>query len=325
MKLNGKALPWVSSLSHLGSTITDDCRMHQDTLEKRAIYISRNNELNQEFYFSHLKTKVWANDRFNTCFYGSPLWEMVSRNYEKIEKSWNVSQRLMLSMPRTSHRFFIEPISQRPHIIKSLKQRFINFVLKIKNSRKKVLRHMLELVKDDCRSNTGRNIRHLKLVYNESQIEKIELNKVPYKTIPHDSTWKLTLTNEILAIKSGELLLENNNFKELDDILEVICTSWMFTKILVIHYLWLKYTWMIIIIAYNWLDSKTERCLVNKIYHYDVAHYEKSWITDGANWKFLVVAICWRLNPENSIRNIHRSHETYGSRRRKINQLVKRN
>ena len=65
MKLNGKALPWVSPLSHLGSTITDDCncRMHQDTLEKRAIYISRNNELNQEFYFSHPKTKVWANDR----------------------------------------------------------------------------------------------------------------------------------------------------------------------------------------------------------------------------------------------------------------------
>ena len=159
-KLGEKTLPWVNSVTHLGSTITDnlDCKLHQDTLEKRAMYISRNNELMQEFYFTDPKTKIWSNDVFNTSFYGSPLWDMSSRNFEMLEKTWNVSQRIMLSIPRTSHRYLIEPLSKRPHIVKSLRQRFINFISKIKNSEKKVLRNTLELVKEDCRSTTGLNI-----------------------------------------------------------------------------------------------------------------------------------------------------------------------
>ena len=75
LKLNDKNLPWVNSVKHLGSTITDDirCRMNQDLLEKRAMYIAKNNELLQEFHFAHPRTKIWANSVFNTTFYGSPL------------------------------------------------------------------------------------------------------------------------------------------------------------------------------------------------------------------------------------------------------------
>ena len=121
--LDEKELPWVNSVTYLGTTITDDpdCRMDQDILEKRAIYISRNNELMQEFYFANSKTKIWTNDVHNTCFHGSPLWDMSSRNFTMLEKTWNVSQRIMLSIPRASHRYLIEPLSKRPHIIKSLK------------------------------------------------------------------------------------------------------------------------------------------------------------------------------------------------------------
>ena len=43
--LNGKALPWIKTIKHLGSTITNNlrCKMNQDTSEKRAAYIAKNN------------------------------------------------------------------------------------------------------------------------------------------------------------------------------------------------------------------------------------------------------------------------------------------
>ena len=66
IKLNDKILPWVTKVKHLGSTIKNDvnCDMIQDLLEKRAGYISRNSELNQEFSYAHPSTKIWLNNLY---------------------------------------------------------------------------------------------------------------------------------------------------------------------------------------------------------------------------------------------------------------------
>ena len=224
MTLNDKELPWVNSVKHLGSTITDNkaCRMNQDLLEKRAAHISNNNELMQEFHYAHPKTKIWVNHVYNTCYYGSPLWDMFSRDFEKLEKSWNVSNRIMLSLPRTAHRYFIEPISGKPHIIKSLKKRFVNFVMKIRNSKKPVLRNVLSVIQNDCQSTTGRNIRKLKLLTNNGADD---INSTPYNQPPAGSHWRLELVKEILAIKYGELQLENLTFTNLDDIINFVSST----------------------------------------------------------------------------------------------------
>ena len=93
--LNEKDLPWVNSVKHLGSTISNDirCSMNQDLIQKRAMYVSRNNELVQEFFFAHSKTKIWINNVYNTSFYSSPLWDLFSKNFRKLENSWNVSPK----------------------------------------------------------------------------------------------------------------------------------------------------------------------------------------------------------------------------------------
>ena len=79
LTLEGKPLPWVSSVKHLGSNITNDIDniMNHDIMEKRAQYIAKNNELNQEFYYAHPDTKVWINKIYNSSFYGAPLWDIV--------------------------------------------------------------------------------------------------------------------------------------------------------------------------------------------------------------------------------------------------------
>ena len=80
MILCGNKLPWVDNIKHLGSVITDDSDiMGCDTMQKRASYINRNNELMQEFYFAHPISKVKINNSFNTSFYGCVLWDLFGK------------------------------------------------------------------------------------------------------------------------------------------------------------------------------------------------------------------------------------------------------
>ena len=88
IKLCGNELPWVNNIRHLGSIITNNAnRMTQDAMQKRAAYISRNNEINQEFGFAHRSSKVKTNNIFNTSFYSSVLWNLFMKEAERIEKN----------------------------------------------------------------------------------------------------------------------------------------------------------------------------------------------------------------------------------------------
>ena len=225
LRLGDKNLPWVSSIKHLGSTITNnlECMMDQDMLEKRAIYCAKNNELVQEFYFAHQKTKVWINNVYNTSFYSSPLWDITSKCFQKLENSWNVSQRVMLDLPRESHRFFIEPLSNTRHITKSLKKRFIAFINKVKGSEKYVLRHVLKKIERDCVSTTGRNIRTLLLDHHATDISDINLDRAPYKEVPKHDEWKIVLIDEINMAKSRDIEVPNFNFDKLNAIKDYVC------------------------------------------------------------------------------------------------------
>ena len=136
------------------------------------MFINRVNELSQEFYFAHpprLGSKVRINNIFNSYFYGSPLWDLFGKEADRLDKTWNVSQRILLGLPRQAHRYFIEPLSGGRHIKFLLYERFIKFVESIKSSKKKVLRKTMDTLKRECRSTTGRNMRNLmKLTGNTS-------------------------------------------------------------------------------------------------------------------------------------------------------------
>ena len=227
LKLSGKDLPWVKSVKHLGSTITNDvnCKMRQDLMEKRAMYVSRNNELAQEFFFAHPTTKIWINNVYNTSFYSSPLWDIYSKDYSKLEKSWNVSQRIMLGLPRTTHRYFLEPLSKTMHVKKSLMKRYISFIDKLETSRKTVLRQMILELRHDCRSTTGSNIRKLLLEHDAFRLRDIVYERNPYKRIPEGEDWKIGMVEEIIDIKSGNLALAEFTVEEVEDLCRCICSD----------------------------------------------------------------------------------------------------
>ena len=114
--LSGNRLPWVSSGVHLGNNF--DCHydgMCKDIAIKRAAYVQKNCEIIQEFYFAHPKTKLHINNVYNCHFTGSPLWNLFGFEAQKLEKTWNVSIRQMFDLPRETHRYLVEPVSEYPH------------------------------------------------------------------------------------------------------------------------------------------------------------------------------------------------------------------
>ena len=80
--------------------------LKKDMSIKRARYIDRNNELQQEFFFAHPETKVKVNRIYNTHFTGSPLWDLFSRESEMIENTYNVSIRAMYSSFQAKTQYF---------------------------------------------------------------------------------------------------------------------------------------------------------------------------------------------------------------------------
>ena len=145
----------------------------------------------------------------------------------RLEKSWNVSQRIMLGIPRNSHRYFIELLSDTKHITFSLFKRYIKFVDSIESSSKSVLKRMLRIVRRDCRSNTGKNLRKLMQIAGKTSIDDLkkgDFNDLIYNEIPEGEEWKIRLAEELIEMKNGIMDVKILTSNEINEILTCIIT-----------------------------------------------------------------------------------------------------
>ena len=134
----------------------------------------------------------------------------------------------MFRLPYTTHRFFLEPLSATRHAIFSMYVRFIKFTESLQSSPKSLLRNLLNLLKHDCRSTTGANLRKIMLLVGRTRIEDLsteDITKLCYRQIPMDEEWKLNLVKEITESRYGKLVVPNFSKSEYQDILHHVCTS----------------------------------------------------------------------------------------------------
>ena len=162
------------------------------------LFIQRNCELQQEFGHCHPKLKFKVNQIYNSSFTGSPLWGLFSKQADMFEKSWNVSVRNMFGLPLSTHRYFIEPISESLHLKAILIQRFLSFIGKIKKGKKNKLKHILKIVQKDTRSTTGNNLRQILLLTEHCYIEDLspsDAQSITYKSIDDEDQWNNSFMN----------------------------------------------------------------------------------------------------------------------------------
>ena len=124
---------------------------------------SKNNEILQEFYFSHPKSKIKVNSIYNSHFCGSCLWDLFSKEAGMVENTWNVSMRLMLDIPRETHRYLIEPLSSTTRVKTIVIKRFLSFLDQIRKSSKSASNFLFNSILLDARSTTDSNLRNILL------------------------------------------------------------------------------------------------------------------------------------------------------------------
>ena len=173
MKLCGDELPWVDSCKHLGNMVVDKYNgMKQDIMVKRAAMIAKNAELNQEFHFGHPISRVRVNQIYNSHFTGSPLWDLFSKEAIMVENSWNRSMRIMMELPLRTHRYLLEPVVRENHLKLLLAKLFLGFINQIEKSPKSCMVQLLNKVKYDVRSTTGKNLRMLMFLTQRQMLMK---------------------------------------------------------------------------------------------------------------------------------------------------------
>ena len=143
-----------------------------------------------------------------------------------VENTWNVSMRLMLDVPRETHRYLIEPLSRTTHIKTVLIKIFLSFLEQIRNSSKSTSKFLLDSILLDARSTTGSNLRNILLLTDKSDVRKLVPNdayQVKYHPIISQEEWRLPFIHEIIEAKNDQINILNIGNDDLDEMLDALC------------------------------------------------------------------------------------------------------
>ena len=80
----------------------------------------------------------------------------------------------------------------------------------------------------DVRSITGKNLNNLKLLCDCDDIDNLKpssFDDLRFNCVPPGEEWRIHLIKELIDVKCDERKIENLDAEEIDEILELVCTS----------------------------------------------------------------------------------------------------
>ena len=227
--LDGKALPWVPKISHLGCTLESDNSMKSDITQKRGQFIAKSNSLLQEFSSVSPDTMFKLIDTYASSCYGSPLWNLRSKEADKLFNSWSVLVRNVLNLDRKTHRFLVEPLSGHLHLRTMLMARLVSFYKGLINSPKFTIRFLAKLAEKDHRTVLGNTLEYLvdqcKLSGVHDLSSHIVKKRLKFHEIPQESDWQGSIAQEVLQTRHGEFIMDGFTQDEIELMLRSACTS----------------------------------------------------------------------------------------------------
>ena len=86
----------------------------------------------------------------------------------------------------------------------TLISRFLGFISQIENSQKILPKSLLQLIRHDCRSVTGSNLRNILLMTDKDDVTKVtqtDINNMIYMPVPEHEDWKVNILVELINVK----------------------------------------------------------------------------------------------------------------------------
>ena len=229
--LNGDLLPWVRKVVHLGCTLESDNSMKMDIANKRGKFIGKVNSLMQELHFATPEVLMKLINTYTTSFYGSPLWDILSADCERLYKSWNVTVRNVCNLERRTHRYLIEPLSGCLHPKVMLASRLVSFHKSLVNSTKFSVRFLARLVEKDRRTVLGSTLAYLieECKIDSGRLEELTpgvvKRKMMYACAPESELWRIQLALELQSVRDDGSSLEGFSRVEVEEMLASTCVT----------------------------------------------------------------------------------------------------
>ena len=202
VKLNGDDLPWVPELKYLGNILECSNSMTRDIAVKRGKFIGKVNSLSQEFHYASPDVFMKMLNIYAVSFHGSSLWDIFSKECDRVYAAWNVAVRQAWSLPNRTHRYLIETISGCLHPKVMLASRCFAFSQSLLRSTKYNVRILARLCMLDNRTRLGRTVNRISqecgCEVNELSPGLIKAN-MKYFPIPSHEEWRTGLLSELLS------------------------------------------------------------------------------------------------------------------------------
>ena len=127
-----------------------------------------------------------------------------------------------------THRYFIEPISERSHLRFDLLKREIKFANTLRNNKKGTIKTVFPLLEEVTNSIIGKNLGKIMKLCGKSKLRDNtygDLERINYNTVTNEKKWTLDLVKKPINIRKGILLVPELSREEIINILDYVCTS----------------------------------------------------------------------------------------------------
>ena len=228
IELNGLPLKWVPSLKYLGFILQEDNSMELDMDSKRFSFNGKIHSLAQELHFLDPAVKMKIYEIYCQGFYGSNLWNLFGSKCDRIFKSYNVNVRQTFNVPRETHRYLIEQISENIHPKVFLSSRFVKFNSSLNNCNKISMRILSRLYEKDLRTVYGKNLAEICSSCNVSKEEitpNLVKNQMRYFPLPENEKWRIPALIDLLNVQKNQMEVQGFNNQEIHQMIEFLCTS----------------------------------------------------------------------------------------------------
>ena len=137
----------------------------------------------------------------------------------------------MFDLPRDTHRYLIEPVSQSQHLKFTLMKRFLQFKEQVSKCPKLVVRKLFKICQFDTGSVTGSNFRKIMLMCDKTSTDNLEITDIDnlsysYFEYPVNERWRTSLITELIDMrKNVNDIFPEFSIEEFNDLMHFECTS----------------------------------------------------------------------------------------------------
>ena len=184
----------------------------------------------QEFHYASPEALLKLVKAYAGNIYGANVWDLFSKDCTRLFTSYNVAVRSILKIPRTSHRYLLETLSDTPHLYTDLLSRYVTFAKGLLSNDALEVRFLACLAVNDMRTVLGRNIWKIgELCQVSNGIEGLSptvvKKKVFYATIPQEETWRIGIIRDMKNMSRNTALNIGLSEDEISTLLVHACTS----------------------------------------------------------------------------------------------------